>query len=196
MPSSGFCPVPLTKRAVTVKGKFFFIGEKKFFLKGVSYGPFSCAAHGDPFPEKAIVEKDFAMMAELGANCLRTYTVPPDWLLDLAAAYGLRLLIGIPWSQHIAFLDSSAVKAEIRNCIARAVKLCRNHPATFAYLVGNEIPVDIVRWHGSKRIRAFVKELMAIAKSDDPEALVSYANYPSTEYLNINFTDFVCFNVY
>jgi hypothetical protein len=37
---------------------------------------------------------------------------------------------------------------------------------------------------------------MAIAKSDDPEALVSYANYPSTEYLNINFTDFVCFNVY
>ena len=196
-PSSGFCAVPLANReAVTVKGKFFLVGEKKFFLKGVSYGPFACAAHGDPFPEKAIVEKDFAMMAELGANCLRTYTIPPEWLLDLAAAYGLRLLIGIPWSQHIAFLDSRAVKAEIRGCIADGVKLCRNHPATFAYLVGNEIPTDIVRWHGSKRIRAFVKELMAVAKDGDPEALVSYANYPSTEYLNINFTDFLCFNVY
>lgn len=194
---SGFCAEPLAKgEVVTVKGKFFFIKEKKFFLKGVSYGPFSIGSHGESFPEKSVVEKDFAMIAEMGANCLRTYTVPPDWLLDLAAIYGLRLLIGIPWSQHIAFLDSSAVKAEIRNCIAQGVKVCRDHPATFAYLVGNEIPPDIVRWHGAKPVRAFIKELMAVAKSSDPEGLVSYANYPCTEYLNIDFTDFSCFNVY
>lgn len=194
---SGFCAEPLAKgEVVTVKGKFFFIRDKKFFLKGVSYGPFSIGSHGESFPEKSVVEKDFAMIAEMGANCLRTYTVPPDWLLDLAAIYGLRLLIGIPWSQHIAFLGSSAVKAEIRNCIAQGVKACRGHPATFAYLVGNEIPPDIVRWHGAKPVRAFIKELMAVAKSSDPEGLVSYANYPCTEYLNIDFTDFSCFNVY
>ncbi len=29
-----------------------------------------------------------------------------------------------------------------------------------------------------------------------PGALVSYANFPSTEYLTIDFTDFLCFNVY
>ncbi|YAG08540.1 Glycosyl transferase [Nostoc sp. DSM 114167] len=194
---SGFCAEPLAQgEAVTVKGKFFFIKDKKFYLKGVSYGPFSIGSHGESFPEKSVVEKDFAMMAEMGANCVRTYTVPPDWLLDLAAISGLRLLIGIPWSQHIAFLNSSAVKAEIRNCIVQGVKVCRNHPATFAYLVGNEIPPDIVRWHGAKPVRAFIKELMAVAKDSDPEGLVSYANYPSTEYLNIDFTDFSCFNVY
>lgn len=181
---------------VTVKGKFFFLAEQKFFLKGVSYGPFSTGTHGQPFPEKPVVEKDFAMMAHLGANCLRVYTVPPEWLLDLAVAYGLRLLIGIPWAQHIAFLDSSAVQAEIRNCIATGVNACRNHSGVFAYLVGNEIPSDIVRWHGQKRVRAFVKELMAVAKDSDCETLVSYANYPCTEYLDIDFTDFLCFNVY
>lgn len=197
LPSSGCGTAPLVDREVViVKGKFFFIGDKKFFLKGVSYGPFSVGTHSASFPERPVVEKDFAMMAQLGANCLRTYTVPPDWLLDLAAAYGLRLLIGIPWAQHVAFLDSSAVKVEIREAIAHGVKACRNHPAAFAYLVGNEIPPDIVRWHGPKRVRAFLKELMAVAKDGDPEALVSYANYPSTEYLNINFTDFLCFNVY
>ncbi|MEH2414931.1 glycosyltransferase [Nostoc sp.] len=196
-PPSGFCPEPLVDRElIKVKGKFFFLGDQKFFLKGVSYGPFSIGTHGESFPEKPVVEKDFAMMAELGANCLRTYTVPPDWLLDLAAIYGLRLLIGIPWSQHIAFLDSSTTKAEIRNCIVQGVKACRDHRAAFAYLVGNEIPPDIVRWHGAKRVRAFVKELMTVAKDNDPEGLVSYANYPCTEYLNINFTDFSCFNVY
>jgi GT2 family glycosyltransferase len=181
---------------ITVKGKFFFLGEEKFFLKGVSYGPFSCATHGAPFPEKLVVEKDFALIAELGANCLRTYTVPPDWLLDLAFAYGLRMLIGIPWAQHVAFLDSSSLRAEIRQAITIGVKACRDHPAAFAYLVGNEIPPDIVRWHGPKRVRAFLKELMAVAKDSDSEALVSYANYPCTEYLDIDFTDFLCFNVY
>jgi len=197
LPSSSFYPAPLADRdVVTVKGKFFFLGEKKFFFKGVSYGPFSPGTHGASFPEKPVVEKDFALMAELGANCIRTYTVPPDWLLDLAALYGLRLLIGIPWAQHVAFLDSSALKAEIRQAIANGVKACRNHPAAFAYLVGNEIPPDIVRWHGPKRMRAFLKELMAVAKEGAPEALVSYANYPCTEYLDVDFTDFLCFNVY
>ena len=192
-----FCPAPLPdRRKLTVKGKFFFLGDEKIFLKGVSYGPFSPATHGAPFPERAIVEKDFALIAELGANCLRTYNVPPDWFLDLAASYGLRILVGIPWAQHVAFLDSSSVKAEIRSCIANGVKACAGHPAVFAYLVGNEIPPDIVRWHGAKQVRAFLKELMALVKEIDPEALVSYANYPCTEYLDIDFTDFLCFNVY
>lgn len=197
LPELDFQPTPLVSRQkVTVKGKFFFIENKKFFLKGVTYGPFSVASHGTPFPEKTIVEKDFALMAELGANCLRTYTVPPDWLLNLAAAYGLRMLIGIPWSQHVAFLDSSSLRSEIRQTIVNAVKACRSHPAVFGYLVGNEIPPDIVRWHGAKRVRAFLKELMEVAKDADPEALVSYANYPCTEYLDIDFTDFLSFNVY
>lgn len=192
-----FRPTPLLgKGKLKVKGKFFFLGEEKFFLKGVSYGPFSVATHSAPFPERPVVEKDFALIAELGANCLRTYTVPPDWLLALASAYGLRLLIGIPWAQHVAFLDSSSVRTEIRQAIAQGVKACRNHPAAFAYLVGNEIPTDIVRWHGPERVRTFLKELMAVAKDSDPDVLVSYANYPSTEYLNIDFTDFSCFNVY
>ncbi len=181
---------------LTIKGKFFCIGEKKFFLKGVSYGPFCPPTHGTPFPERAVVEKDFALMAALGANCLRTYTVPPNWLLELAFAYGLRVLIGIPWAQQVAFLDSSYLRAQIRQTIANAVKACRDHPAAFAYLVGNEIPSDIVRWHGSKQVRAFLKELMAVVKEGDASALVSYANYPCTEYLNIDFTDFLCFNVY
>ena len=51
---------------------------------------------------------------DVGANTVRTFTVPPRWLLDRAEAHGLRVLIGIPWSQHVAFLDSPRVIAEIR----------------------------------------------------------------------------------
>jgi cellulose synthase/poly-beta-1,6-N-acetylglucosamine synthase-like glycosyltransferase len=45
-------------------------------------------------------------------------------------------------------------------------------------------------------VRRFVQRLVAAVRKEDPEALISYANFPSTEYLTIDFTDFTCFNVY
>src|SRR6185437_614404 len=70
--------------AIRVQGKFFFDGDRKFFVKGVTYGPFAPAAHGTQFPEPETVARDFGLMAELGANTVRVFTVPPLWLLDLA----------------------------------------------------------------------------------------------------------------
>ena len=195
--SSEFHPRALSANdPVKVQGKFFFVGDQKLSLKGVTYGPFPQASHGASFPEKPMVERDFRLMAELGANCLRTFTVPPPWLLDVAAEKGLRVLIGIPWAQHVSFLDSPALRREIRAAIAGGVKAGQRHPAAFGYLVGNEIPADIVRWHGPERVHSFLGELVAAAKAANPDALVSYANFPSTEYLDTDFADFVAFNLY
>jgi O-antigen biosynthesis protein len=182
--------------AIRVQGKFFFAGEAKFFVKGVTYGPFAPGSHGAPFPERATVIRDFHLMTELGANALRVFTVPPLWLLDLAQEAGLKVLAGIPWSQHVTFLDSAAIQTEILRTVVESVRGLNRHPAILAYLIGNEIPPDIVRWHGPQRVRAFLKKLVAAVKEIHPEGLVSYANFPSTEYLTIDFTDFLCFNIY
>ncbi|HUF41998.1 MAG TPA: glycoside hydrolase family 2 TIM barrel-domain containing protein, partial [Verrucomicrobiae bacterium] len=181
---------------VELRGRFFFQNDKKFFLKGVTYGPFRPNHSGVPFPEPEKVEVDFALMAELGVNCLRTFTPPPKWLLERAAWYGLRVIIGIPWAQHISFLDSKRTQTEIRRSIADSVRACRRHPAVFAYLVGNEIPPEIVRWYGADKIRAFLSTLVDSARDVDAGALLSYANFPSTEYLDTDFLDFLAFNVY
>src|SRR5712671_2314229 len=179
-----------------VQGKFFFAGAHKHFTKGVTYGPFAKGNHGAQFPEPATVEYDFALMAQAGVNTVRVFTVPPIWLLDAAHCAGLKILVGLPWSQHIAFLDSIAGQAEIRQTVTAGVQACRRHSAVFGYLVGNEIPPDIIRWHGAEPVRRFVRSLVACVREAHPEALVSYANFPSTEYLTIDCTDFVCFNVY
>ncbi|HZH84283.1 MAG TPA: glycoside hydrolase family 2 TIM barrel-domain containing protein, partial [Phototrophicaceae bacterium] len=185
-----------TLEKIDQRGRFFFHKDQKFFLKGVTYGPFAPSADGVPFPERAKVDLDFALMSELGVNCFRTFTVPPKSLLDKAAAHGLRVIVGIPWPQHISFLDSKLTRSEIRATIARGVAECSSHPAVFAYLVGNEIPPEIVRWYGAGKIRKFLATLVDTAKSGDPGTLVSYANFPSTEYLETDFLDFVAFNVY
>ena len=188
--------VPAAPADIRVQGKFFFADDRKYFLKGVTYGPFGEGSHGASFPEHDVVALDFALMRQAGVNTVRVFTVPPVWLLDAAADAGLKVLVGLPWSQHITFLDSTAVQAEIRAAISRGVRACARHPAVFAYLVGNEIPPDMVRWHGAEAVRRFLKSLVALVKVEHPGALVSYANFPSTEYLTIDFTDFLCFNVY
>jgi len=189
-------PPALAAVPVQVRGKFFFVGEQKFFVRGVTYGPFGPASHGAQFPERDMVKRDFALMREAGVNTVRIFTVPPLWLLDEAADAGLRVLVGIPWAQHVTFLDDSAVQREIMRTVVDAVRGLDRHRAIFAYLVGNEIPPDMVRWHGPERVRAFLKRLVGMVKEADPERLVSYANFPSTEYLTVDFTDFLCFNVY
>jgi glycosyltransferase involved in cell wall biosynthesis len=198
-PAAADLPTPSPADAgepVRVQGKFFFAGERKHFVKGVTYGPFAPGSDGAQFPERAAVERDFALMRGAGANTVRVFTVPPVWLLDLAAAAGLKVLVGLPWTQHVAFLDSEIIKTEIRAAVTAGVRACVRHRAVFAYLVGNEIPPDMIRWHGADAVRGFLRELVALVRQEHPGALVSYANFPSTEYLAIDFTDFVCFNVY
>ena len=190
-------PAPIrAPEPIRVSGKFFFAGEHKHFVKGVTYGPFPTGSHGASFPERAIVDTDFALMHEAGINTVRVFTVPPVWLLDAAYEAGLKVMVGLPWPQHITFLDSQAIQADIRDAVISGVRACGRHPGIFAYLVGNEIPSDMIRWHGAEPVRHFLRGLVDCVKDQHPGALVSYANFPSTEYLTVDFTDFVCFNVY
>jgi O-antigen biosynthesis protein len=177
-----------------VQGKFIFIGDEKFYLRGVTYGTFNPDEGNEYKPEK--VEIDFAMMAANGINSVRVYTVPPLWLLDAAMRHGLRIMIGLPWEQHIAFLDDPKIVRLIESRVREAARTCAEHPAVLCYAIGNEIPAPVVRWYGAKRIEKFLERLYRIVKAEDPAALVTYVNYPSTEYLDLPFVDFVCFNVY
>lgn len=180
---------------VSARGKFLYAGREKLYLRGATYGTFD-GPENDGFPERATVAADLAAMAANGVNALRTYTVPPLWLLDLASTHGLRVLVGIPWEQHITFLDDRRRCRAIVRRVRAAVRSCARHPAVLGYVVGNEIPAGIVRWHGRRGVERFIERLYRAAKSVDPEALVTYANYPSTEFLHLPFLDFVCFNVF
>ena len=179
-----------------VRGKFFFVGQEKFWVRGVTYGTFCPDESGTNYPSPEAVKSDFTAIKSAGLNSLRLYTIPPSWLLDLAAAQSLRVMIGLPWEQHIAFLDD---KARVEDIIARirgSVRQCAGHPSVLCYAVGNEIPASVVRWYGKRRIENFLARLCWVVKQEDPGALVTYVNYPTTEYLQLPFIDFLAFNVY
>lgn len=184
------------RERIAVDGKFFCRGAERLRLQGVTYGPFAPGADGSPFPSPARVREDLAQMRDIGVNVIRTYHVPPEWLLDLADENGPSIFIDIPWSKHVCFLDNKATQRDACQRVRRVAEVGRNHACVLAYSIGNEIPFDIVRWHGAPRVERFLAELADVCRQTDANRLVTYANYPSTEYLNLSFLDFITFNVY
>lgn len=181
---------------VSVDGKFFRAGARKFHPKGVAYGPFAPNADGEMYPSREQTGRDFAQIRELGANLIRLYAVPPRWLLDLAHAMELRVLFDVPWNKHGCFLEDKASRQRVQWVIREAALACARHPALFAVSVVNELPPDIVRWHGAAAVEAFLDELVREVKAVAPDCLCTFGNYPTTEFLRPRGIDFHCFNVY
>src|SRR5207245_1938123 len=59
------------------------------------------------------------------------------------------------------------------------------HPALLCYAIGNEIPSTVARWLGRRKIERYLKRLCHAVKEEDPDGLVTYVNYPTTEYLQL-----------
>ncbi len=177
-------------------GKFLTDSHGKFYVKGVSYGTFAPDARGEQFPPMSQVADDFAHMCDLGVNTVRTYTPPRLALLDEAGRAGLRVMAGIPWSQHVAFLDDAKARQSIRRDVTAAVRALRQHESLLMVALGNEIPAAVVRWHGRQRVETFLRELYDEAKATSPDTLFTYVNFPPTEYLDLPFLDVCAFNVY
>jgi O-antigen biosynthesis protein len=183
-------------RAV-IRGKFLFIGDDKFYVRGVTYGAFRPDEEKNEYADLAIIERDFAQMAASGINTVRIpHTMPPRALLDIAERHGLKVMVGLSAEQYAGYLidtkDAPDIEAEIR----AKVRTCAGHNALLCYALGNEIPAQLVRWIGPARIERYLRKLFEAVKEEDPAGLVTYVNYPTTEYLRLPFLDLVSFNVY
>jgi GT2 family glycosyltransferase len=180
----------------TVRGKFLFAGEGKLYLRGVTYGTFRPDADGNELPPPQTVAADFRSMKANGINALRTYTAPPRWLLDEAQRQGLRVMVGLAAEREVGYLNDGRRASDIADAVGKRARPCAGHPAVLCFAVANEIPTSIVRWFGRRPMERFIARLCQAVRKEDPQALVTYVNYPSTEYLQLPFLDLLAYNVY
>jgi glycosyltransferase involved in cell wall biosynthesis len=183
-----------------VDGKFLRVAGERFYVRGVTYGTFAETELG-LFPGREQVKEDFAAMAAVGINTVRTYTVPGPEIFDLAEEVGLKLLMGVWWDdpRYLDPIDRGSWKkmaAEAWAAVKEAVESYAAHPAVLGFVLGNEIPGPVVRWYGRRRVEDLLRSLYETGKDAAPEALFSYANYPTTQYLDTSCFDFDCFNVF
>ncbi len=187
---------PCRRRGLWAAGKFLREDGKKVFLKGVSYGPFHPNGRGELFPEDDQLKTDLEHIQRLGLNTIRLYELPTQLVLETAARLGLKLLVGIPWMEHVDFISNRALRQEIRRNVVSAVARLKGHDCIAAFLIGNEIEKTLVRWMGPPKVQRFLEELIELGRQEAPGKLFSYATYPSTEYLLPRNADFVASNLY
>ena len=106
------------------RGKFLACGGEKFYARGVTYGTFRPDANGDEFPPVDTVRRDFAQMAANGFNAVRTYTMPPTWLLDLAAEEGLYVAISLAAERSVGISTSAVADRSREGRTRRRAPLC------------------------------------------------------------------------
>lgn len=197
-PGTSECPAILTpeKLRVEVNAKFFSRGGRRLRINGVTYGPFANNATGETFPSREQVLRDFSAMRTISVNALRVYHIPPEWLLAMADEQGLLVLMGLPWSWQMCFPDSPQIQREARAIVRAGAERGHGHPCVLGYNLANEISPEIIRWSGRDKVERFLASLGDVVKQADPDGLVTYANFPPTEYLDMRFADFATLNVY
>jgi glycosyltransferase involved in cell wall biosynthesis len=191
----------LTTDPVEVDGKFFAAGGERFEFRGVTYGTFAPRADGALFPERERLERDLAMIRKAGFSVVRTYTMPPEDLLEVASEIGLRVLAGVFYPDWRYLLGGSRrssrrVAREARQEVLAAAQRVAGDPRILGLSLGNEVPADVLRWHGIDTVANTLNDLVGIVREEDPSRLVTYANYPTAEYLPLESIDFLMFNVF
>src|SRR6185503_21004763 len=96
----------------------------------------------------------------------------------------------------VAFLDDARLTRDIRREVTAHVGMLGSHPAALLFALGNEIPPSVVRWHGQRRVEQFLFDLARDVKAASPSSLLTYVNFPPTEYLDLDPFDVCAFNVY
>ena len=186
---------------IVADGKALRLGGQPFMVRGVTYGSFVPRRDGHLFPEPQQVHADFGQIAAMRLNTIRLYTAPTPDVLEAATDHGLRLIVGVDYrdwryqseagrAAHRSVLDAG------RRALDEAIAACAGRPEVLAYSVGNEVPADVVRVHGIGAVEDVLSTLVGHVRAGDPEALVTYTNFPTTEYLRVEGQTLATFNVF
>jgi len=193
-------PAPTGGR-IKVCGARFVLGERPVPIRGVTYGTFAARSDGELYPERAAVRADFEAMAASGVNVVRTYTLPPPDVLDAARENEIRVFAGLvhhDWRTERG--TDRAARSRVRAAAwaeaDRALERLAGDPIVFGVSVGNEYAVDLVRMHTPAHVAATLGEMVDRLHEGDPDLLVTYVNFPTTEFLQVPGIDFAAYNVF
>ena len=168
-------------------GRFFSFRGERIVLSGVTLGPF-------PVGKSLIAE--LPEIAAKGCNMVRVYETPPRAFLDEAHRLGIHVFASVPWSWEVNYLEYRALYEKGYLDLLAFLTEHGDHPALSAIYIANETPSWLVHEMGKERVKDALEELINRLRPQFPNTLYAYANYPTTEFLELENTDFTAFNVY
>lgn len=177
----------MSKNKLQVEGRFFSYWGERVTLSGVTLGPFP--------PGKSLLA-ELPEIAACGCNMVRVYEAPTRAFLDEALRLGIHVFASVPWSWEINYLEYSSLYERGYLDLRNFLREYGDHPALAAIYIANETPAWVVHEMGKLRVKEALEEMINRLRPEFPHVLYAYANFPTTEFLELNNTDFTAFNVY
>lgn len=173
----------------------FTVNGAAFLVRGIHYGPWRPGTGPNkhyPFPKLEDVAADFEVIRRTGANTVLIYDAPGE-VLDLAEQYHLKVVyvFALDW-YAVGGPDQSAITARV----VERVRQLRAKPALLAWLLGNEVGGHVLQTRGAAPIVSGLRDLYEAIKAVDPAHPISHANWPPARHLDLQFLDFISFNLY
>jgi len=181
----------------------FSLNGKPYSLRGVCMHQ-DHKNKGGAFSPRDI-DNDFAMVKEVGANCIRfAHYQHPQYTYDKADQMGI-----IGWAENAvveSIYDTPAFFANAKTQLQEVIRQNYNHPSLFIWALSNEILLRfshaadgtvLTAAQRSARILDFVTQLNQLAHQEDPSRMTinSCANNDQDDPINF-ITDINAFNTY
>ena len=157
-------------RAIELRGARLYLNGEPVRLVGLTRHADS-PAYGLAEPV-TVIAADFSDLKRLNAVLSRPIHYPQaDSVLDYADRHGLLLIPEIPvWQLSATQLAHPRIRMLARQQLREMIRSHANHPAVWAWSVGNEFASDTAAGHD------FVREMIAVAKALDPTRPVGFAS--------------------
>jgi GT2 family glycosyltransferase len=165
-------------------------------IRGVCYGPYPLNQNGFHEPDVDTIARDFRLLQSWGMNVVRLYEVPSRDLTIQAEKYQLMLWVGLNWNEFNLYQLEYNDQQKLLHQIKEQAKAIAEFPQVAVVFIGNELDRGMLRLIGVERAYLFLEEAVRVVRAILPEVLITYATFPSTEYLIPRNIDFVSFNVY
>jgi glycosyltransferase involved in cell wall biosynthesis len=162
-------------QAIVPSGKFFSRLGQKFFFKGMR---FEGAGNSPDFSDLIALRKRFDDLREGHATGLILNEKNAEPLLGLAAQSGLHALMEIE-----ARPDELLSRAGYRALAARAadtIEAVRGSAALIGYLIDCPVEPAALRYHGIKRLKRRLRELIRLVRRADGSRIVALKHRPAT----------------
>ncbi|MDD5681262.1 MAG: tetratricopeptide repeat protein [Candidatus Omnitrophica bacterium] len=198
--------IALAAILLTILLFFLLLPKGPDMIKGVTYDlKYPGISHYSQISPK-VFEKDFKMMKEAGINTIRLYGVPPEFILDLADKYDIKVIVTIvfpgDWTDFNSPYQLQALKREAVRNINRDI----NRDCIYAWSIWNDAPWtygsgrgDAIRAYGKEKVEKFLNGLYECVKKHDPLRPVTAATLTlndESKRLGAGFLDILGYNIY
>jgi len=154
---------------VTVKGNAFFVGDKRFYVRGVDYQPGGAGELRDPLAHDSCL-RDIPYFQELGINTIRVYTIDNsknhDTCMNALADAGIYLILDVntpKFSIKREYPKESYNSIYIQHVFA-TIDVFAKYTNTLGFFAANEVVDSPESTPGATYVKAIIRDMKAYIK--------------------------------